>query len=114
MTTTRAALEAEKHRREEVCAAIACDVLGGGARWRRFDVRGGPPGRHDFHIEFADGHREALEVSAFTDEPAEAQRTALEGNDRRDSQVLQRAWFVAVPDRGLDVLPREVVDTADR
>jgi hypothetical protein len=103
MTASRAAIEAEKDRREEVCAAIACDVLGGGALWRRHDVRGRAPSLYDFTIEFDDVHREALEVSAFTDEPAEAQRAALEGNDRRDSQVLTRTWSLGIPDRGLDL-----------
>lgn len=41
MTTTHAMVQAEKDRREEVCTAITCDVLGGGARWRRHDVRVG-------------------------------------------------------------------------
>lgn len=100
---THAELQAEKERREEVCAAIACNVLRGGARWERRDVRGGKPGLYDFDLVFADHHREALEVSAYTDEPGEAQRSALEGNDRRDSTALTRAWFVSIPDRGLNL-----------
>jgi hypothetical protein len=103
MATNRAGQQAEKDRREDVCAAIVCDVLGNRARWRRRDVLGGPPGLHDFDIEFDDGHREALEVSAYTDPPAEAQRAALDGNDQRESQLLRRVWFLAIPDRGLDL-----------
>jgi hypothetical protein len=103
MTSSRAAIEAEKDRREELCAAIVCDVLGGGARWEKWDIRGGPPGRNDFNILFPDERREALEVSAYTDEPAEKQRAALEENDRRESQVLKRVWFVSIPDRGLNL-----------
>ena len=93
--------QAEKDRRENVCAAIVSEVLGGA--WRKRDVRGGPPGLHDYDIEFLDGHIEALEVCAFTDGPAEAQRAALDGNKEFDSQVLTRRWFASIPDRGLDL-----------
>jgi hypothetical protein len=71
-TTSRAEHEAEQERRQNVCAAIVCSVLGG-ALWRAVDIRGGPPGRHDYDLHFDDGHVEALEVCAFTDEEAEAQ-----------------------------------------
>ena len=86
-----------------MCAAIACSVLGGGAVWRRRDVRGGPPGRCDYDLEFDDDHVEALEVCAFTEEEAEAQRDALKGRKLRESQVLGRYWLVGIPDRGLDL-----------
>ena len=102
-TRSREELEAEKQRRENVCAAIACSVLGGGAVWRRLDVRGGPPGKHDHDLEFEDGHVEALEVCAFTKGGAEAQGSALEGRKIRDSKVLARCWSVGIPDRGLDL-----------
>jgi len=94
---------AEKERRESVCAAIVCDVLGNGARWRRRDLPGGQPGLHDFDLEFSNGHCEALEVCAFTEGEAEAQRDALDGTKLLESQVLGRYWFVAIPDRGLDL-----------
>jgi hypothetical protein len=95
--------EAEKQRREDVCAAIACSVLGGGAVWRRRDVHGGPPGLHDYDLEFDDGHVEALEVCAFTEEDAEAQRDALHGMKLRESDLLRRYWLVGIPDRGFDL-----------
>jgi hypothetical protein len=99
--------EAEKERRENVCAAIACSVLGGGATWERWDVRGGPQGRHDFNLHFDDRHIEALEVCAFTEGEAEAQREALKGRKLRESTVLTRYWLVGIPDRGLDLGRRD-------
>jgi hypothetical protein len=102
-TRSREEQEAEKQRRENVCGAIACSVLGGGAVWRRRDVPGGPPGLHDHDLEFDDGHVEALEVCAFTEEDAEAQRDALQGTKLRESQRLSRYWLVGIPDRGLDL-----------
>jgi hypothetical protein len=99
--------EAEKERRENVCAAIACSVLGGGAVWRRWDIRGGPQGRHDFDLHFTDRHVEALEVCAFTEGEAEAQREALATRKRRESEVLDRYWLVGIPDRGLDLGRRD-------
>jgi hypothetical protein len=99
----RAQQQAEKERRESVCAAIVCDVIGNGARWRRRDVPGGPPGLHDFDIEFPDGDVEALEVCAFTEGAAEAQRDALEMGDALDSQRLITRWSLSVPHVGVSV-----------
>jgi hypothetical protein len=48
-----------------------------------------------------------LEVCAFTEEEAEAQREALKGRKLRESQVLDRYWLVGIPDRGLDLGPRD-------
>jgi hypothetical protein len=53
-------------RFENACAAIVCDVLGGGARWQRRDLPGARQMRN-FDIVFADGRFEALEICAFTD-----------------------------------------------
>jgi hypothetical protein len=100
---SRAQQQAEKEPRENVCAAIVCDVLGNGARWRRRDVPGGASGQHDFDIEFPDHHVEALEICAFTEGSAEAQRAALEGEDEMDSQLLSRRWSLSVPHIGIDV-----------
>lgn len=58
----------DKDRAEDICAAIACSVLG--AQFRRRDVRGvsGTAGLHDFDLEFTSGGRvDALEVCFFTD-----------------------------------------------
>jgi hypothetical protein len=99
--------EAEKDHRENVCAAIACSVLGGGAVWERWDVRGGPQGRHDFNLHFDDRHVEALEVCAYTEGEAEAQREALKGRKLRESTVLTRYWLVGIPDRGLELGRRD-------
>ena len=85
-----------------MCAAIACSVLRGGALWDPRDFRGGPLGRHDYDLLFDDGHVEALDVCAFTDEEAEAQREALKDRRFRET-TLERCWSVGIPDRGLDL-----------
>lgn len=90
-----------KLRNEEIYAAVACDVLG--ARWRRVDAPGGPPGMRDFDLVFPDGHTDALEVCTFTEGDAEAQESAFDGNRRLVTWTVSRVWWVYVPPRGLDI-----------
>jgi hypothetical protein len=76
--------------------AIACDVLGAGARWDRRDKEGARNTR-DFDLVFPDGRYEALEVWTFTDPVAEAGRAARVDNDVLPSKLLSRTWFVTAP-----------------
>ena len=64
-TTSRAEHEAEQERRQNVCAAIVCSVLGG-ALWRAVDIRGGPPGRHDYDLHFDDPDFVPIPQGGFT------------------------------------------------
>lgn len=86
----------DKERQEDICAAIACKVLG--ARYRRRDLRGvagGPSASHDFDLEFSSGQVEALEVCFFTNPTVRAQWSAIRALDV-EAQSLANSWTIGV------------------
>lgn len=57
----------------------------------------------DFDLVFPDTHTEALEVCTFTEEDAEAQDRALDGNRRLVTWAVSRVWWLYVPPSGLHI-----------
>lgn len=82
----------EKQRREDVCAAIAAQLLGG--RFERRDENGGVQ-VHDFDLVFEDGAIEALEVCSFTDSTVREQWSLIDRVDEI-ARELGSTWTVSL------------------